>query len=409
MALIVQKFGGSSVADAECIRRVASRIAENYDNGNDMVVVVSAMGDTTDDLIELASQLTDNPSDREMDMLLSTGEQQTVSLLSMTLQHMGYKAVSFTGWQAGIITESVPSKAKILSIDPVRVREALDDKNIVIVAGFQGVTAEGEITTLGRGGSDTTAVALAAALKADCCEIFTDVDGVYTTDPRLVEEACKLNEISYEEMLELATMGAGVLHPRCVDVGRKYDTPIHVRSSFNHNEGTTVDNLSAVAMEKQIAVSGIAFDKNTAIVSIFDIPDRPGTAAMIFRSLAREHINVDMIVQAGQRRNENKISFTISSSDLPKARVLVEELKWEFHAKSTEYVDNVAKVSIVGAGMITNPGVAAEMFRILADAEVNISMISTSEIKVSCIINENDLQKAVQALHEGFGLDKVNA
>ncbi len=404
MALIVQKFGGSSVADPTCIRRVASRVAESYDAGNDMVVVVSAMGDTTDHLIALAKELNDKAPAREMDMLLSTGEQQTISLLSMTLNGMGYKAVSYTGWQAGIVTEDIASKAKIMSIDPKRIEAKLQEKHIVIVAGFQGVTVDGEITTLGRGGSDTTAVALAAALNADYCEIFTDVDGVYTTDPRMVPEAHKIERISFDEMLELATMGAGVLHPRCVEVGKEFGTKIHVRSSFNHNEGTIVEALNGKMMEKQMAVSGIAFDRNVAKISIFDVPDRPGSAARIFDVLSKDHINVDMIIQAGQRRNENKISFTISSDDLPKTRELMEEMKWEFHAKETEYIDNVAKVSIVGAGMITNPGVAARMFDILATNGINIQMIATSEIKVSCAIDEKDLEKAVKVLHEGFGL-----
>ncbi|MGI5873243.1 MAG: aspartate kinase [Bacillota bacterium] len=404
MALIVQKFGGSSVADPECIRRVAKRVAEGYDEGNDMVVVVSAMGDTTDHLIELAKELNERASAREMDMLLSTGEQQTISLLAMTLNAMGYKAVSYTGWQAGIVTEDVASKAKILSISPTRIEEKLKEKYIVIVAGFQGATEEGEITTLGRGGSDTTAVALASALNADYCEIFTDVDGVYTTDPRMVPEAHKIDRISFDEMLELATMGAGVLHPRCVEVGKEFGTKIHVRSSFNHNPGTIVEALDGKTVEQQMAVSGIAFDRNVAKISIFDVPDRPGSAARIFDVLSSEHINVDMIIQAGQRRNENKISFTISSDDLEKTKGLMEAMKWEFHAKDTEYIDNIAKVSIVGAGMITNPGVAARMFDILAENGINIQMIATSEIKVSCAIDEGDLEKAVKALHEGFGL-----
>ncbi len=405
MALIVQKFGGSSVADPECIRRVAKRVAEEYDEGNQMVVVVSAMGDTTDHLIELAKELNEKASAREMDMLLSTGEQQTISLLTMTLNAMGYKAISFTGWQAGILTEDVSSKAKILSIAPHRIEEKIAEGYIVVVAGFQGATESGEITTLGRGGSDTTAVALASALNADFCEIFTDVDGVYTTDPRMVPEAHKIDRISFDEMLELATMGAGVLHPRCVEVGKEFGTKIHVRSSFNHNPGTIVEHFDGKAIEKQMSVSGVAFDRNVAKISIFDVPDRPGSAARIFKVLSEEHINVDMIIQAGQRRNENKISFTISSDDLDKTKTLMEEMKWEFHAKDTEYIDNIAKVSIVGAGMITNPGVAAKMFDILAKNMINIQMIATSEIKVSCAINEDDLEKAVKALHAGFGLD----
>ncbi len=406
MSLIVQKFGGSSVADPTCIRRVAKRVAENYDAGNDMVVVVSAMGDTTDHLIDLAKELNDNAPEREMDMLLATGEQQTISLLSMALISMGYEAVSFTGWQAGIYTEGVASKAKIMSIDPKRIEAELAKKKIVIVAGFQGVTADGEITTLGRGGSDTTAVALAAALNADFCEIFTDVDGVYTTDPRVEEKAHKIEKISYDEMLELATLGAGVLHPRCVEVGKDSKVKIHVRSSFNHNEGTMVEEISGKMMEKQMAVSGIAFDRNVAKVSIFDVPDKPGTAAMIFNALAREHVNVDMIIQAAQRKNKNKITFTVSADDLNKTKSIMEEMKWELHANETAYMDKISKVSIVGAGMITNPGVAAKMFDILAAEDINIEMIATSEIKVSVAIEESDMVRAVRALHHGFGLSE---
>lgn len=406
MSLIVQKFGGSSVANPERIRCVAQRVAENYDAGNDMVVVVSAMGDTTDHLIDLAKELNSKAPSREMDMLLATGEQQTISLLAMTLMGMGYETRSLTGWQAGIVTESVASKAKIMSINPSRVEEHLANRRIVIVAGFQGVTEDGEITTLGRGGSDTTAVALAAALNADFCEIFTDVDGVYTTDPRVVHEAHKIERISYDEMLELATMGAGVLHPRCVEVGKEHGVKIFVRSSFNHNEGTSVEALSGKMMEQQMAVSGIAFDRNVAKVSIFDVPDKPGTAALVFNTMAKAHINVDMIIQAAQRKNRNKITFTVCADDLPKAKEIMEELKWELHAQETDYMDKIAKVSIVGAGMITNPGVAAKMFDILAQEEVNIEMIATSEIKVSVAIEEEDMVRAVQALHRGFGLNE---
>ncbi len=406
MSLIVQKFGGSSVADPQCIRRVADRIGENYKAGNDMVVVVSAMGDTTDHLIALAKELNPNAPEREMDMLLSTGEQQTIALLAMTLNGMGCETVSFTGWQAGILTEGVASKAKIMSIDPHRIEEQLKQKKIVIVAGFQGVTPDGEITTLGRGGSDTTAVALASALKADFCEIFTDVDGVYTTDPRVESQAHKIDRISYDEMLELATLGAGVLHPRCVEVGKDGKVKIQVRSSFNHNPGTSVEEIDGQMLEQQMAVSGIAFDRNVAKVSIFDVPDKPGTAALIFNTLAREHVNVDMIIQAAQRRNKNKITFTVSADDLNKTKAIMEEMKWELHANETAYMDKIAKVSIVGAGMITNPGVAAKMFDILAAEDINIEMISTSEIKVSVALEEDDMVRAVRALHRGFGLSE---
>ncbi len=408
MGIIVQKFGGSSVADAERIRRVAKRVSESYDEGNQVVVVVSAMGDTTDHLIALARDLNPQPPGRELDMLMSTGEQQTIALLAMTLKGMGYKAVSLTGWQAGIITEMVQSKARILRINCDRLHEELDAGRIVVVAGFQGITEAREITTLGRGGSDTTAVALAAALEADVCDIFTDVDGVYSTDPRLVPQARKLDVISYDEMLELATLGAGVLHPRCVEVGKQFGVHIHVRSSFNHNTGTMVREVDQMEkiLEQKILVSGVAFDRNVAKVTVFDVPDKPGTAAEIFHSLAKEHINVDMIIQGAQRNQINTISFTISRDDVEKAKEVLSELKKRIHMDSAEYDIDVAKVSIVGAGMITNPGVAAKMFDVLADERINIELISTSEIKVSCAIYEGDVDRAVKALHTAFGLDQ---
>lgn len=408
MGIIVQKFGGSSVADPERIRRVAKRVAERYEEGNQVVVVVSAMGDTTDHLIDLAKQLNDKPPARELDMLLSTGEQQTIALLSMTLAALGYNAISLTGWQAGITTEMIQSKARILRINCDRLHRELDSGRIAVVAGFQGISEGKDITTLGRGGSDTTAVALAAALGAEVCDIFTDVDGVYSTDPRLVPQARKLDVISYDEMLELATLGAGVLHPRCVEVGKQFGVNIHVRSSFNYNTGTMVREVTEMekVLEQQILVSGVAFDRNVAKVTVFDVPDKPGTAAEIFHALAREHINVDMIIQGAQRNQINTISFTISRDDVDRVKEVLSELKKKIHMDSAEYDVDVAKVSIVGAGMITNPGVAATMFDVLSAEKINIELISTSEIKVSCAIYEGDVDRAVKALHTAFGLDQ---
>lgn len=405
MGIIVQKYGGTSVADAERIQNVARRIARGYDAGHSMVVIVSAMGDTTDHLVALANSVNKDPAGREMDMLLATGEQQTIALLAMALQAMGYDAVSFTGWQAGIITEALPGRARITGIDPQQVKETLAAGKIAIIAGFQGVTEDGQITTLGRGGSDTTAVAIAASLQADCCEIFTDVDGVYTTDPRVVPAARKIERIEFDEMLELATMGAGVLHPRCVEVGKASNTCIHVRSSFNDNHGTVVNHFSGGEQHEAAPVSGIAFERDVTKISIFGVPDKPGVAAKIFRALADQHINVDMIIQGSQREDVNTISFTTSAADLTKARHVMEEIKWLFHALATNYEQHLSKVSIIGAGMITNPGVAARMFELLAESDVNIELIATSEIKVSCVVKETDLERAVNALHQGFGLE----
>jgi len=406
MARVVQKFGGSSVADATCIKRVAARIGETFDQGNQVVVVVSAMGDTTDDLISLAKQLTTNPPKREMDMLLATGEQQSVALLSMALDAMGYKAISLTGQQAGILTDKVHSKSKILSINPSRLEKELNRDHIVIVAGFQGVTEDNEITTLGRGGSDTSAVALAAALSADVCEIFTDVDGVYTADPRIVPDARKQSTISYDEMLELASLGALVLQPRSVEVAKIFGVKIHVRSSFNHNEGTMVQEVKDMKkeMEKEMVVSGVAHDMNVAKVTVFDVPDKPGTASKLFRALANERINVDMIIQSQERHGINNISFTVTQDDSQRAEAVIKKAAAELGAGECDIHTDVAKVSIVGAGMITNPGVAARMFETLAENEINIEMIATSEIKVSCIVKADLAKKAVLALHKSFDL-----
>ena len=408
MGLIVQKFGGSSVANAERIKRVAQRVIEAKKAGNDVVVTVSAMGDTTDDLVALSKQLTDNPSRREMDMLLTTGEQVSIALLAMTIQDMGYDAISLTGPQAGFITDKVHSKARILYINTERLERELEKGNIVIVAGFQGRTVNDEITTLGRGGSDTSAVALAVELGADVCEIFTDVDGVYTADPRIVEDATKLEIISYDEMLELASLGAGVLHPRSVELAKSYDVVLHVRSSFNYNEGTLVEEASKVQqkMEKDRVVSGVAHDLNVVTMALLDVPDHPGIASSIFKALAEERINVDMIIQSQKRNGVNDISFTIGQDDFSKAVKLVDNIKEVINAGGFIFEENVAKVSIVGAGMITNPGVAADMFDALAEAGINIEMISTSEIKVSCVVRASDAKRAVQVLHDKFELGK---
>ncbi|NLL19518.1 MAG: aspartate kinase [Clostridia bacterium] len=405
MGLIVQKFGGSSVANTERIRKVAERIIEYKDAGHQVVTVVSAMGDSTDDLIELASQLNSKPSAREMDMLLSTGEQVSMSLLAMAIQAKGYQVISLTGHQAGIRTDSIHSKAKILDVKTDRLEQELGKGNIVIVAGFQGMSDENEITTLGRGGSDTTAVALAAALNADICEIYTDVDGVYTSDPRVVPNASKLASISYDEMLELASLGALVLQPRAVEFAKLSGVKLHVRSSFNHSEGTIVQEVES--MEKAMVVSGVACDHNVTKIALFDVPDKPGIAYQLFDALAKENINVDMIIQSHEQENRNDISFTVTRDDKDTAVAIANKVADAIGARGVAYDDTVAKVSIVGAGMKTNPGVAAKMFEVLYRLNINIQMISTSEIKVSCVIDEQDGNRAVVALHEAFGLDKL--
>ena len=406
MSIVVQKFGGSSVADPTRINRVADRVIECKEQGNAVVVVVSAMGDTTDDLLELVRQISDSPSDREMDMLLSTGEQVSIALLAMAIKAKGHEVISLTGPQAGIKTDSVYTKAKILDIDTVRLNKELDAGKIVVVAGFQGINALGDTTTLGRGGSDTTAVALAAALKADVCEIFTDVDGVYTCDPRICTDASKLETISYDEMLELASLGALVLQPRAVEFAKNYNVVIHVRSSFNHNLGTLV--RGDLGMEKERIVSGVAHDLNVAKIAIFDMPDKPGIARKLFRALADAKVNVDMIIQSTQRNEYNDISFTTTHDDLRKALGVVEKVVEEMGAKGFTYDENVAKVSIVGAGMVSNPGVAAMMFEALADEDINIEMIATSEIKVSVIVRASDVKLSVLALHNRFELAKLS-
>lgn len=402
MSIIVQKFGGSSVADAECIKRVANRVVETKRKGHQVVTVVSAMGDSTDHLIDLAKQVSKNPSVREMDMLLSTGEQVSISLLAMAIHALGEPVISLTGPQAGIKTDGVFSKARIMDITSSRLEKELDEGKIVIVAGFQGITIDNDITTLGRGGSDTTAVALAAALKAEICEIYTDVDGVYTTDPRLVKNAKKLSTITYDEMLELASLGAQVLQPRSVEFGKIHKVKIHVRSSFNHEEGTIVQEVSD--MENDIVVSGVAFDKKSVRFTVYDVPDRPGVAKDIFKTLADKSINVDMIVQISREGSLNDITFTLDRDQMEEALRVMKEVIVKIGAKDVTCDDDVAKVSIVGAGMITNFGVAADMFDALAEEKINIELISTSEIKISVLVRKDQCEKAVRKLIDKFDL-----
>lgn len=402
MALIVQKFGGTSVATPELIRKVASRVLRTKQDGHQVVVVVSAMGHTTDELIALMDQVTDKPAPREVDMLLSTGEQVTIALLAMALQSMGQPAVSLTGQQAGIRTEPLHTKAKIADIQTDRVRQLLADDYVPVVAGFQGVTYNGEICTLGRGGSDTTAVALAAALKADVCEIYTDVSGVYTTDPRVVDTARLLPEISYDEMLELASLGAQVLHPRSVEYAKQFNLFIRVRSTFNDGEGTVVKGVNE--LENQNPVRGVAADLNQAKVALLEVPDQPGVAARIFGALSDRGINVDMITQSVRGENTNDIGFTVPKSELMRAVEVADAVGKEIGAGGVVQDQDVAKVSIVGSGMVNHAGIAAKMFQALADGNINIQMISTSEIKVSCVISRDQAQQAVRLVHNAFHL-----
>lgn len=400
--LIVQKYGGSSVADVQCIKRVAARITDLKKEGHQVVVVVSAMGDTTDYLVNLVKDLTSAPGEREMDMLLSTGEQVTIALLAMAVKELGYESISMTGAQAGIYTDSVHTKARIKEIHCDRLQKELSLGKVIIVAGFQGLTLNGDISTLGRGGSDTTAVALAIALKADICEIFTDVDGVYTADPRVVSNAVKLDSISYDEMLELSYLGAQVLHPRSVELAKINNIPLHVRSSFNRNPGTIVKEVNN--LEQAVVVTGVAHDLNVARISLFDLPDKPGIAWKLFQALAEQHVNVDMIIQSAMENSINDITFTIGRDDLQSALNLMEKIKHDVGFSRYTWDDSVAKISIVGAGMATNPGVASRMFKALAQKNINLDMISTSEIRVSCIINSEQAIDAVKVLHQEFQL-----
>ena len=400
MSLIVQKFGGSSVADADRIRNVARIITETYRKGHSVVAVLSAQGDTTDDLIEKAKEINPSASKREMDMLLSTGEQISISLCAMAIERMGYQAVSLTGWQAGMLTDSSYSSARIKRIRTERIQKELDKKKIVLVAGFQGINKYDDITTLGRGGSDTSAVALAAALHADLCQIYTDVDGVYTADPRHVTGARKLEEITFDEMLELASLGAQVLHNRSVEMAKRYNVNMEVLSSFSGKPGTKVKEV-VKTMEK-IHVSGVAKDKNVARLALIGLADQPGIAFKIFSLLAKKDINVDIILQSIGRDESKDISFTVARDDAETAKAILEELKESIGFKSIEVDDHVAKVSIVGAGMAHNAGVASKMFEALYSAGINIQMISTSEIKVSVLVDERDADRAVQAIHDRF-------
>ena len=409
MGLIVQKFGGSSVADAEGMKRVAARIVATKKAGNQVVVVVSAMGDTTDELIELANAVTPIPQGRELDMLLTAGERISMAVLAMAINNLGFEALSFTGSQAGVITDSVHGKARIIDVTPGRIREAIDSGAIAIVAGFQGISQDTkDITTLGRGGSDTTAVALAAALDADVCEIYTDVDGVFSADPRVVPSARKLKTVTYEEMLELAAAGAKVLHLRCVEYARRYNLPIHVRSSFSPNEGTwVVENHPEGGTMEQAIISGVAHDKSEAKVTIVGVPDRTGIAARIFQAIADNDINVDMIVQnvSAAATGLTDISFTVSKTEGQKATDVLKRIQGEVGFASLIYDDTIGKLSLVGAGMRSHPGVTATFFASMADAGVNIEMISTSEIRISVIVREADVERAAKAAHSAFGLD----
>jgi len=405
MAIVVQKYGGSSVADADKIKNVARRAIAAREKGNQVVVVVSAMGKTTDGLIKLAQQVSDEPDEREMDFLLSTGEIVSCTLLAMALKAMGQDAVSLSGAQAGIKTDATHSRARIMGIEPRRVVKELDKGRIVIVAGFQGITSRMDITTLGRGGSDTTAVAVAISLKADVCEIYTDVDGVYTADPRLAPEARKLDEIGYEEMLELASLGSKVMHSRAVELGWLYKMPILVASSFSNNPGTLIHG--GASMEIGNKVRGIAHDLNVAKVTVVGVPDKPGVASAIFDPLAKASVSVDTIVQNASIDRVTDLTFTVTKTDLNKAMKVIAPVVKSIGAKECVTDTKLAKVSIVGSGMQTAPGFAARMFRALYEAGINIELITTSEIKITCIIDEAKTSEAVRALHKAFELEKA--
>mgnify|MGYP004522060279 FL=1 len=399
MSLIVQKFGGSSVANTERIFNVASIITETFKAGNDVVVVLSAQGDTTDEMIEKAAAINPNPSKREMDMLLANGEQMSIALMAMAIESLGFPVISLTGWQVGMHTDSNYGSARIEKINATRVETELAKRKIVLVAGFQGINKYDDVTTLGRGGSDTTAVALAVALKADLCQIYTDVDGVYTADPRFVPDARKLEEITYDEMLELASLGANVLHNRSVEMAKRYNVDLEVISSFSKKPGTKIKE--APNMEK-MNVSGVAKDKNIARISLINLADVPGIAFKIFSSLAAKKINVDIILQSIGRDNTKDISFTVSADNLQNALDTLNANKDKIGFENIMVNDKVCKVSIVGAGMVNNPGVAASMFEALSNANVNIQMISTSELKVSVLVDEDDADKALRAVHDQF-------
>ncbi len=405
MGIVVQKFGGTSLADTDKIKNVAKAVIKEKNNGNDVVVIVSAMGHTTDYLVKLSSEISKNPNKREMDMLLSTGEQVSIALLTMAIQEEGYEAISLNASQVGIITENVHSTARIIDIKTDKLNKILKEGKIIVVAGFQGVTEDGEITTLGRGGSDTSAVAIAASLKADRCDIYTDVEGVYTTDPRIVPNASRLETVSYEEMLELAKTGANVLHPRAVETAKVYNVPLRVRSTFKlENLGTYIIGVKEMEINKN--VTGVAADTTQVRIVICDVPDQPGNAGKVFQNLAKSNISVDMIIQSYARHNlnTNDIAFTVDENDLTNTLEILENVKKQLNASNIFVDDDIAKVSIVGAGMIDHPGIASSMFNALAKADINIKMISTSEIKISCLVNKSDAKKAIQVLHSTFEL-----
>ncbi|WP_433369796.1 aspartate kinase [Streptosporangium sp. CA-115845] len=410
MALVVQKYGGSSVADASCIKRVAQRIVATKKAGNDVVVIVSAMGDTTDELLDLAQQVSPLPPGRELDMLLTSGERISMALLAMAIANSGQEARSFTGSQAGVITDSSHGRARIIDVTPGRIRGALDSGQVAIVAGFQGVSQDTkDITTLGRGGSDTTAVALAAALNADVCEIYTDVDGVFTADPRIVPTAQKIPRISYDEMMEMAACGAKILHLRCVEYARRFGLPIHVRSSFSTKEGTWVvsdPDSEGTEMEQPI-ISGVAHDRSEAKITVVGVPDKVGEAATIFKTLADAEVNIDMIVQnvSAATTGRTDISFTLPTSDASVALTALKKIQERIGFESLLFDDQIGKVSLIGAGMRSHPGVTATFFAALADAGVNIEMISTSEIRISVIVGQDEVDTAVSAAHRAFDLD----
>lgn len=404
MALIVQKYGGSSVANVERIKRVARRVVKARRQGHRVVVVVSALGDTTDELLQLAGHITSRPSEREMDMLLSTGEQVSVSLLAMAIHHLGVNAISFTGPQVGIITDQFHTKARILHINTDRIEAALKKGTIVIVAGFQGQSKLGDITTLGRGGSDLTAVALSKALRAKQCEIYTDVDGIYTADPRIVPEARLIRQISYNEILELASLGAKVMHSRSIEVGKKFNVPIYVRNSRKENGGTLI--TKETKKMEDVVVSGIALAETEAKITIYKVPDRPGVAAKLFTKLADANVNVDMIIQNKTETKTTDISFTVFKNELDRAMRVVKEIAKKIKARHVACDEKIAKVSVVGVGMRSHSGIASKMFGALAKRKINIDMISTSEIKISCVIDGSKGKEAVRAIHKEFGLDK---
>ncbi len=406
MKIIVQKYGGTSVADTDRIKNVARRICRAKEPGVGLVVVVSAMGGTTDELINLAQEINSEPSEREMDQLISTGEQISSALLAMAIHQNGFDAVSLTGIQVGILTDDSHTKARIFKIEPRKIVESLEEGKIVVVAGFQGFNPKKDVTTLGRGGSDTTAVALAAVLEAAVCEIYTDVDGVYTADPRIISRAAKLDRISYDEMLELASLGAKVIQNRAVEFAKKFNVTLHVRSSFNEVQGTFVSEEADTMSMEQVVIRGVTFNQEEAELTITMVPDTPGIAARIFKTIADGNINVDMIIQNVSAKGFTDLSFTVPRPELAKAQGLVQDLSRDIGGGNVTVDNEIAKVSIVGVGMKSHPGVAATMFEALAEEKINIKMISTSEIKISCVVRSEDGERAARAIHKAFGLDQ---